>query len=81
MEKLLNQVNEYLESKIPEVPKSTRDEISAYLMCRFMIHENEVVTRVNREWKRQLLGNRINNLEREIFSPTAYTASKKGESK
>lgn len=54
MEDLLKQVNEYLESKIPEVPKSTRDEIATFLVFRFALHEADTIEKVNRDWKRQL---------------------------
>ena len=56
MEELLNQITKYLESKIPEVSESTRDEITVYLIHRFAIHELEAINKTNREWKRQLLG-------------------------
>lgn len=66
MEELLNQITKYLESKIPEVSKSTRDEITAYLIYRFAIHELETTNKINREWKQQLLGRRIDNFRRDI---------------
>lgn len=77
MEELLKQVNEYLESKIPEVPKSTRDEIATFLIYRFAIHEADIVERTNREWKQQLLDRRADNLRKEI----AHLMNKKGEGK
>ncbi len=49
MEELLKQVNEYLESKIPDTPKSTRNEIAAFLVHRFIIHEVDAIEKVNRE--------------------------------
>lgn len=46
MEELLKQVNEYLESKIPDTPKSTRNEIAAFLVHRFIIHEVDAIEKV-----------------------------------
>lgn len=58
MEEFLQQINEYLESKIPDVPKSTRDEIATFLIYRFSIHEMDTVEKVNLEWRKSLLGRR-----------------------
>lgn len=55
MEKLLKQVNDYLESKIPDVLKSTRDEIAVFPIHRFIIHEADAIEKVNQEWKKVLL--------------------------
>lgn len=51
MEDLMKWVDEYLETKIPEVSKSTRVEITACIIHRFGIHELETINEVNREWK------------------------------
>lgn len=59
MEELLKQVNEYLESKIPDTPKSTRNEIAAFLVHRFIIHEVDAIEKVNREWKKTLFGQKV----------------------
>lgn len=52
MEELLKQVTDYLDSKISDVPKSTRDEIAAFMVHRFMIHELNAIETVNQEWKK-----------------------------
>lgn len=79
MEEFLKRLNDYLESKIPEVPKSTRDEIVAFLVYRFAIHENDALEKNNREWKKMLLSNRIDRMKRDIFETSMYQRPK-GES-
>lgn len=79
MEELLKQINEYLESKIPEVPKSTRDEITLFLIYRFAIHEVDAINKNNREWKRSLLGARIDDFRRDIARTSVCPTFSKGE--
>lgn len=79
MEKLLKQVNDYLESKIPDVPKSTRDEIAVFLIHRFIIHEANAIEQVNREWKRALLGQKVDKLRREVARASMYPKNWRGE--
>lgn len=81
MEELLNEINEYLESKIPEVKKSTRDEITAFLVYRFAVHETDVVNTVNKEWKRSLLSARVDRLRKDIARTSVYPTNLKGEEK
>ena len=66
MEKLLKQVTDYLESKIPGVLKSTRDEIAVFLIHRFIIHEADAIEKVNQEWKKVLLRDKVDKLRCEI---------------
>lgn len=79
MEELLKEINEYLESKIPEVEKSTRDEITAFLVYRFTIHKADTVEKVNYEWKRTLLNRRIDRLRKDIALTSVYPINGKGE--
>lgn len=79
MEELLKEINEYLESKIPEVEKSTRDEITAFLVYRFTIHEADTVKNVNSEWKRMLLNRRADRLRKDIAQTSIYPTNWKGE--
>lgn len=80
MEELLKQVNEYLESKISDVPRSTRDEIATFLVYRFAIHEADTIEKVNKEWKRALVNNRLDRLRRDIARTSVYSTDRKGES-
>lgn len=66
MEELLKQVNEYLESKIPDTPKSTRNEIAAF-------------EKVNREWKKTLFGQKVSSLRRENAHASVYPQNWKGK--
>lgn len=79
MEELQKKLEDYLESKIPEVPKSTRYEIAAFLAYNFAIHENDALEKNNREWKKMLLSNRIDRMRRDIFETSMYQRPK-GES-
>lgn len=67
MEELLKEINEYLESKIPEVEKSTRDEITEFLIYRFAIHEADTVKNVYSE------------LRKDIAKTSVYPTNWKGE--
>ena len=79
MEELLKQVNEYLESKIPDTPKSTRNEIAAFLVHRFIIHEVDAIEKVNREWKKTLFGQKVSSLRRENAHASVYPQNWKGK--
>lgn len=79
MEELLKEVSDYLESKIPEVEKSTRDEISTYLVHRFAIHEINAIDENNMEWKRSLINRRIEKVRRDIFRSSICPSTSKGE--
>ena len=79
MEELLKKIEDYLESKIPEIPKSTRYEIASFLVYNFAIHENDAIAKNNREWKRTIydrqekrdiadLRERIDKMRREKFA-------------
>lgn len=79
MEELLKQVNEYLESNIPDTPKSTRNEIAAFLVHRFIIHEVDAIEKVNREWKKTLFGQKVSSLRRENAHASVYPQNWKGK--
>lgn len=72
MEELQKKLEDYLESKIPEVPKSTRYEIAAFLAYNFAIHENDAIAENNREWKRMLLNQRIDRMRKDNFKTSVW---------
>lgn len=79
MEELQKKIEEYLESKIPEVSKSTRYEIAAFMAYSFLVHENDALAENNRRWERMVYGRqekrdiadlreRIDKMRREKFA-------------
>lgn len=78
MEELLKEISGYLESKLPDIPKSTRDEIATFLVYRFSIHELDAINEANREWRKHFLGKRIDKLRHDIAYDSAYPKNWKG---
>ena len=79
MEEFQKRLEDYLESKIPEVPKSTRYEIAAFLTYSFSVHEADALNRNNREWTKMLRNQHIDRMRRDNLN-LAASAWPKGES-
>lgn len=72
MEEFQKRLEDYLESKIPEVPKSTRYEIAAFLAYSFAVHEADALNKNNREWTKMLRNQHIDRMRRDNFAASAW---------